>query len=187
MCIRDRDMSVQELLSAISKVNSAELRISSNKIRLDGTRLRDDNGEELFETVTRTVSLLQIMNMNVDSTYGTDAFPNSEWYQMTYMDAEAFKVFRTAILSKEDFKKYDYGAVKVALEALMTRISGDKISLVSTTRAPFQILVDGKEYGPFVEVHIAPFVANAYKDPNSPLRTTKPVQLSVMTFLPVTL
>lgn len=178
------DFSVWQLAESMKKnrpIEMHQIKIKCNRCPLDGNVT--GKGESGFEEETiRTVASLSIANFNVDHGDCREAFPNSDWYEMTYIDQDSFKCIMAGLKSKEGFKENDPHTLRAVFDSMKTSVTTTKVTLTSASPkvSGFQLCIDGKNYGPFHTVQIKPHVVTHSIE-------TARVSIPIMTFLPVTL
>jgi len=130
------------------------------------------------ETVKLRINNLKINNVYKEGFEGNMPMPNADWLELSYIDYENSRQEDYSMKKKNLFKKHTTEQMQNAFFSLHTSISISKMIIKEVANKPFDIIVDGKLYGPYAQILVQPLNANENKTQ---------MTLPIMTFLPLNL
>ena len=153
------------------KISFIELEIKTICVDYMGNDTREDS-------IKVQVHNLKANNVYTEYFEGTAPSPNTNFLELNYIDFENSKQHDKNLKHKMMFKKFNREQMQNAFFSLHVSIPVLSLEIASVNnKDKFDIMVDGKLFGPFAMIKVFPVMSNEKKDFG--------LSIPFMTFLPI--
>jgi hypothetical protein len=183
--LKDQLNSVFQYHELIIRTKAVDLGGVSYELNSEDTTYADYSDISSMKEPRQVHSLI-LSKVPKDFMRGPTPLPNSDWFEMSYIDYEASKSF-AAVRKSVELAKQPPALAATALDALFTvnHVSGAEI-MAKDPKNEFKILLDGRLFGPFYAVKVDLVTQSGLEIFKHILRPPC-LKIPIMTFLPLSL